>query len=178
MQRAVASRGGHVDTDRWVAFMRAELAWREGDYAASARCAAAVLAAVAEAQAPWWESLRAQVKARLAAALLKQGELEQCGELLGEALDAAAAYTDTGARRGARRVPRTCSPAAAATPNSRPDCSARPTRSRRVRRVSPDAPPAHDAARAALARRPTGGVRVVADLGYEHAAASPAGPAR
>jgi predicted ATPase/DNA-binding SARP family transcriptional activator len=94
VERTVAARGGHMDIDRWTALMRAELAWREGDYAESGQCAAAVLAMIGDAQAPWWQSLRAQAKVRLAAALLKQGDADRCGELLGEALDAAAAWTE------------------------------------------------------------------------------------
>ena len=38
VQRAAGARGGDLDTDRWVAFMQAELAWRDGDYAAAAGC--------------------------------------------------------------------------------------------------------------------------------------------
>ncbi len=72
VEQAIAARGGHVDTDRWVLFMRAELAWRDGDYAETARCCEAVLAAIAPNQARWWQSLRAQVKARLALARLRR----------------------------------------------------------------------------------------------------------
>ena len=94
VQRAVEARGGRVDTDRWVAFMRAELAWLEGDYAEAARCCEAVLFAITPNTAPWWQSLRAQVKARLATALLKQGDATRCHTLLTEALDAAAAWRE------------------------------------------------------------------------------------
>ena len=90
-RRVVAARGGQVDTDRWIAFMLAELAWRAGDYAEAARCCEGVLAGIADNAAPWWESLRAQVKARLAVALLRQGHPERCALLLEESLGAAAA---------------------------------------------------------------------------------------
>jgi predicted ATPase len=93
-QRAVEARGGHVDTDRWVAFMRAELAWLEGDYAEAARCCEAVLTTIAPNQARWWQPLRAQVKSRLALAVLKQGDQERCHALLNEALDAAASWSE------------------------------------------------------------------------------------
>jgi hypothetical protein len=86
------ARGGRVDTDRWVAFMRAELASLAGDYAEAARCCEKVLAGIAGNVAPWWESLRAQVKARQAVAVLRQGHAERCARLLSESLDAAAAW--------------------------------------------------------------------------------------
>jgi predicted ATPase/DNA-binding SARP family transcriptional activator len=91
-RRAMEARGGHVDADRWVAFMLAELASLAGDYAEVARRCEAVLATIADNEAPWWESLRAQVKARLAVAVLKQGHPERCVRLLREAVDAAAAW--------------------------------------------------------------------------------------
>jgi tetratricopeptide (TPR) repeat protein len=93
-RRAIEGRGGQVETDRWVTFMGAELATRSGDHAEAARCCEAVLGLVADNEAPWWESLRAQVKARLALARLKQGHRERCAALLGEALDAAAAWSE------------------------------------------------------------------------------------
>ena len=92
--RAVEERGGHVDTDRWVGFMRAELAWRDGDYAEAARCCEAVLAVIAPHKAPWWQSLGAQVKTRLGMAALRQGDRGRCHRLLSEALDAAASWRE------------------------------------------------------------------------------------
>jgi predicted ATPase/DNA-binding SARP family transcriptional activator len=94
VRRTAVARGGHVDTDRWVTFMRAELAWREGDFPAVISCCTAVLASIEGNRAPWWQSLRAQVKARLAMALLERGDTRRCGELLGEALQAAAAWVE------------------------------------------------------------------------------------
>jgi predicted ATPase/DNA-binding SARP family transcriptional activator len=92
VQRSIEARGGQVDTDRWVSFMLAELASRAGDYAEAARCCEAVLTTIAPHEARWWQSLRAQVKARLAIALLKQGHQKRCVQLLTESLDAAAAW--------------------------------------------------------------------------------------
>ena len=92
VQRSMEARGGQVDTDRWVSFMLAELASRAGDYAEAARCCEAVLTTIAPHEARWWQSLRAQVKARLAIALLKQGHQKRCVQLLTESLDAAAAW--------------------------------------------------------------------------------------
>jgi predicted ATPase/DNA-binding SARP family transcriptional activator len=91
-RRAMEARGGHVDSDRWVAFMQAELASLAGDYAEAARCCEQVLTTIADNGAPWWESLRAQVKSRLAVAVLKLSDTERCARLLRESVDAAAAW--------------------------------------------------------------------------------------
>jgi predicted ATPase/DNA-binding SARP family transcriptional activator len=93
-RRVMEARGGHVDSDRWVAFMLAELASRAGDYAEAARCCEGVLAAITDNAAPWWDSLRAQVKARMAVVNLRLGHAERCSHLLGEALTAAAAWRE------------------------------------------------------------------------------------
>ncbi len=173
VERTVAARGGQMDIDRWIAFMRAELAWREGDYAESARCAAAVLAVVGDLQAPWWQSLRAQVKARLAAALLKQGEQSRCGELLGEALDDAVAWTDHPALAA---VLDACAVHLLARDGD-PRLAARLLGAAHAVRgafdeSSPDAPPARDAARAALGPRAyQAAYALPGDLGYQQAAA-------
>jgi tetratricopeptide (TPR) repeat protein len=92
VEQAIAARGGHVDTDHWVLFMRAELAWRDGDFAATARYCENLLALIAVNRARWWESLRAQVKARLGLAWLRQGDQARCRALLAEAIDAAASW--------------------------------------------------------------------------------------
>jgi predicted ATPase/DNA-binding SARP family transcriptional activator len=94
VQRSVEARGGQVDTDRWVMFMSAELASLKGDYAAAARCCKAVLATIAGNAARWWESLRATVKARLAIAVLRQGDEPGCTALLAESVDAAASWVE------------------------------------------------------------------------------------
>ena len=173
VERTVAARGGQMDIDRWIAFMRAELAWREGDYAESARCATAVLAVVGDLQAPWWQSLRAQVKARLAAALLKQGDGGRCGELLGEALDDSVAWTDHPALAA---VLDACAVYLLARDGD-PRLAARLLGAAHAVRgafdeSSPDAPPARDAARAALGPRAyLAAYASSRDLGYEQAAA-------
>jgi len=173
VERTVAARGGHMDIDRWTALMRAELAWREGDYAGSARCAAAVLAMVGDAQAPWWQSLRAQVKARLAAALLKQGDGDRCGELLGEALDAAAAWSEHPALAA---VLDACAAYLLACGGDAERAARLLGAAHAVRGAfdesSPDAPPARDAARAALGPRAyLAAYASSRDLGYQQAVA-------
>jgi predicted ATPase len=94
VEQLARARGAGVDTDRWVSFMRAELAWRDGDYQQAASWCEAVLAVIAPNQARWWYSLRAQVKVRLGLAVAMQGDLPRCRELLSEALDAAAAWCE------------------------------------------------------------------------------------
>jgi hypothetical protein len=94
LERAVLARRGQIDIDRWVTFMRSELAWREGDLAAVADDCLKVLAAFDAHQAIWWEPLRARIRARLAMAVLAQGDAERCRELLIAALDAAASWTE------------------------------------------------------------------------------------
>jgi hypothetical protein len=93
-RRVMEARGGQVDTDRWLGFMRAELASLAGDYPEAARSCEAVLVTIADNAHRWWESLRAQVKARLAVAVLRQGQAERCAQLLSESLDAAAAWSE------------------------------------------------------------------------------------
>ncbi|HVT68103.1 MAG TPA: hypothetical protein VHF26_10170, partial [Trebonia sp.] len=60
----------------------------------AARCCEAVLAAVAPNTARWWQALRAQVKSRLAVAVLRHGDAGRCHALLAEALDAAAGWRE------------------------------------------------------------------------------------
>jgi predicted ATPase/DNA-binding SARP family transcriptional activator len=93
-ERAAVERGGHNDVDRWLAFMRAELAWREGDLRAAAECCTATLASIEDRGAAWWQSLRAQVKARLAMVALVQGDTERSRELLIDAWRAAGDWVE------------------------------------------------------------------------------------
>jgi predicted ATPase/DNA-binding SARP family transcriptional activator len=94
VERAIAARGGRVDTDRWVAFMRAELAWRRGDLATAARSCETVLAAIDGNEALWWQSLRALLKTRLAMAKLGLGDPRGSGVTLAEALAAATTWPE------------------------------------------------------------------------------------
>jgi hypothetical protein len=92
--RAALTRRGQIDIDRWVTFMRTELAWREGDLAAVVGYCLEVLTAFDSYQAIWWEPLRARIRGRLAMAVLAQGDEGRCRELLAAALDAAARWTE------------------------------------------------------------------------------------
>ena len=93
-ERSAAARGTNPDTDRWLGFLRAELEWRAGDYPAAVRACEQVLAAIADAQAVWWQSLRAHVKARLAMVTLAEDDLVRCHELLVQALRAAGDWVE------------------------------------------------------------------------------------
>jgi predicted ATPase len=92
--RTALVRRGQIDIDRWVTFMRAELAWRAGDPAMVVDCCTEVLAAFDSYQAVWWEPLRARIRTRLALAVLAQGDEARCRELLDAALRATAAWTE------------------------------------------------------------------------------------
>jgi predicted ATPase/DNA-binding SARP family transcriptional activator len=98
--RTALARRGQIDIDRWVTFMRAELAWREGDPAVVVDCCTEVLAAFDSYQAVWWEALRARIRGRLALAVLAQGDEARCRELLDAALRATAAWTEHPALAG------------------------------------------------------------------------------
>jgi predicted ATPase/DNA-binding SARP family transcriptional activator len=98
--RTALARRGQIDIDRWVTFMRAELAWREGDPAVVVDCCTELLAAFESYQAVWWEPLRARGRSRLALAVLAQGDEARCRELLDAALRATAAWTEHPALAG------------------------------------------------------------------------------
>jgi predicted ATPase/DNA-binding SARP family transcriptional activator len=92
--RTALARRGQIDIDRWVTFMQAELAWREGDPATVVDCCQAVLTAFDAYRAVWWEPLRARIRGRLALAVLAQGDEARCRDLLAAALAAAAAWPE------------------------------------------------------------------------------------
>jgi len=92
--RTAAEVGTNGDSSRWLAFLGAEMAWREGDLAGVARCCTAVLAEIERTRAPWWNSLRAQVKSRLAMVALAEGDTRRCRELLAGALRAVTEWAD------------------------------------------------------------------------------------
>jgi predicted ATPase len=98
--RTALARRGQIDLDRWVTFMRAELAWREGDPALVVDCCTGVLAAFDSYRAVWWEALRARIRSRLALAVLAQGDEARCRQLLDSALEATAAWTEHPALAG------------------------------------------------------------------------------
>ncbi len=98
--RTAMARRGQIDIDRWVTFMRAELAWREGDPAVVVDCCLEVLAAFDSYRAVWWEPLRARIRSRLALAVLAQGDEARCRDLLDAALTATAAWTEHPALAG------------------------------------------------------------------------------
>jgi predicted ATPase/DNA-binding SARP family transcriptional activator len=92
--RDALARRGQIDIDRWVTFMRTELAWREENLPVVVDYCLEALTAFDARQAIWWEPLRARIRGRLAMAVLAQGDAERCRELLAAALDAAATWTE------------------------------------------------------------------------------------
>jgi predicted ATPase/DNA-binding SARP family transcriptional activator len=85
---------GLSDVGAWLALVRAELHWREGDLAAAARSCAKILAWLDQKQSSWWEGNRAQVQARLAMVVLREGDQRRCGEVLAAALGTAADWLE------------------------------------------------------------------------------------
>ena len=161
---ATAARGGTVDIDRWVTLIRAELAWRAGDLPLAARCCAEVLAAIEDYHAPWWQPIRARVRARLAMVVLAQGDEIRAQALLAAALDASAAWTEHCALAEVLDACSYCAIHRDQADAQARDRAARADRAERAARLlgaahavrgafdesSPDAPQARAAARAAL----------------------------
>jgi predicted ATPase/DNA-binding SARP family transcriptional activator len=93
--RAAAERSASLnDMGAWLALVRADLNWREGDLAAAARNCAKALTWVEEKQSPWWDGMRAQLQARLALVILREGDRSRGRELLAAALGTAADWVE------------------------------------------------------------------------------------
>src|SRR5262249_26424668 len=92
--RTAEEVGNNGDIGRGVAVVSAEVAGRGGALAGVARSSPAVLAMIEGPGAPWWTSLRARVKARLAMVARGGGDPRRCRELLSEALRAVAEWAD------------------------------------------------------------------------------------
>jgi predicted ATPase/DNA-binding SARP family transcriptional activator len=94
-ERAQADRNMRLnDAGAWLAQVRAELHWQQGDLTAAAASCTKVLAWLDEKQSPWWDGMRAQLLARLAMVVLRQGDQTRCRELLSSALGTAAAWVE------------------------------------------------------------------------------------
>jgi predicted ATPase/DNA-binding SARP family transcriptional activator len=94
-ERAQSERSaGLSDVGAWLALVRAELHWREGDMAQAARSCAKILAWLDQKQSSWWDGNRAQVQARLAMVVLREGDRRQCAEVLAAALGTAADWLE------------------------------------------------------------------------------------
>jgi hypothetical protein len=95
-EQAQSERSARLnDMGAWMALMRAELHWQEGDMAAAADNCAKVLAWLDEKrQSPWWDGMRAHLQARLAMVVLRQGDQARCRDLLAAALDTAANWVE------------------------------------------------------------------------------------
>jgi tetratricopeptide (TPR) repeat protein len=94
-ERAQADRSMRLnDAGAWLAQVRAELHWQQGNLTAAAASCTKVLAWLDEKQSPWWDGMRAQLVARLAMVVLRQGDQTRCRELLSSALGTAAAWVE------------------------------------------------------------------------------------
>jgi predicted ATPase/DNA-binding SARP family transcriptional activator len=82
------------DMGAWLALVRAELHWAESDMAAAARNCTKVLAWLDQKQSLWWDGMRAQLQARLAMVVLRDGNGTRCRELLAAALGTAADWVE------------------------------------------------------------------------------------
>jgi len=83
------------DMEAWLSLVRAEVNWREGDMAAAARSCADALARLKTRQSVWWDGMRAQLLARLAMVVLRDGDEARCRELLATALHTAANWVES-----------------------------------------------------------------------------------
>jgi len=94
-ERAASERSASLDDMRaWLALVRAELHCREGNLAAAARSCERVLAWLDEKPSPWWDGMRAHLRARAALVVLAEGDEARCRALLAAALGAAADWVE------------------------------------------------------------------------------------
>ena len=85
---------GRSDAAFWLGLVRAELHFREGDTAATARVCAEQLAWLEGRPSVWWHGLRAVIQARLALAVLADGDNDRCRALLADALRTASDWVE------------------------------------------------------------------------------------
>ncbi len=86
-EREESERGAfQSDSAVWFGLIQAELYVREGDAAAIARQCEKVLSWLERKQSAWWQGFRGQVQARLALAVLADGEHARCRAVLAAAL--------------------------------------------------------------------------------------------
>ena len=94
-ERAASERSASLnDMGAWLALVRAELHCREGDLAAAVRNCEKVLAWLDEQSSPWWDGMRAHLRARAALVVLAEGDEARSRALLAAALSAAAEWVE------------------------------------------------------------------------------------
>jgi len=94
-ERAASERSASLnDMGAWLALVRAELHCRERDLAAAARNCEKVLAWLDEQSSPWWDGMRAHLRARAALVVLAEGDEARSRALLAAALGAAAEWVE------------------------------------------------------------------------------------
>jgi tetratricopeptide (TPR) repeat protein len=85
---------GRSDAAVWLGLVRAELHFREGDTAAAGRVCAEQLAWLEGKQSAWWYGTRGVIQARLALAVLADGDKDRCRVLLADALRVASDWVE------------------------------------------------------------------------------------
>jgi tetratricopeptide (TPR) repeat protein len=85
---------GLGDAAAWLGQVRAELHWREGDADATVRQCADLLGWLKGKQSGWWDGMVAVIQARLALAVLADGDEVRCRALLADALQVAAGWVE------------------------------------------------------------------------------------
>jgi predicted ATPase/DNA-binding SARP family transcriptional activator len=94
-ERAQAERSGRLnDAGAWLAQVRAELYWQQGDLTAATANCTKVLDWLGQKESPWWDGMRAQLLARLAMVVLREADQARCRELLVAALGIAVAWVE------------------------------------------------------------------------------------
>jgi len=94
-ERAQSERSASLNDARaWLAMVRADLHWSEGDLAAAGRECVTVLNWLDRNKSQWWGGMRAQLESRLALVALREGDLARCRTLLAGALGTAAAWME------------------------------------------------------------------------------------
>jgi hypothetical protein len=85
---------GLSDAGAWLGLVRAELRWREGDADGTVRQCTGLLSWLKGKQSGWWDGMVAVVQARLALAVLADGDDARCRALLADALQVAAGWVE------------------------------------------------------------------------------------
>jgi predicted ATPase/DNA-binding SARP family transcriptional activator len=94
-ERAASERSATLDDMRaWLALVRAELHTQEGNLAAAVRSCEEVLVWLDEKPSPWWDGMRAHLRARAALVVLAEGDEARSRALLAAALGAAADWVE------------------------------------------------------------------------------------
>ncbi len=93
--RADAAIGAdRFDSATWLAMVRGELYWREGNREAAERACTELLSSLEKQRIPWFQAMRGQVLARLGVITVEAGDRDRARDLFADALTAALVWTD------------------------------------------------------------------------------------